>query len=314
MSSMADTGSVCAVIVHYRTPEQTVCAARAVAETAPAARIVVVDNASDDVIGQRLAAEVPRARVLTEQRNRGYGAACNRGARETEGEYLLFLNSDTAVAMDAVHALAAALEASPGAAAAGPRLVNPDGSLQFSIQRLPTPWRIFCESSGLAALCGGRGFLRGHTKTHEDHSRPHEVTALKGAALLVLRSAFEEIGGFDEDFFLYAEEADLFARFSARGYRILYEPRAEVAHLGGGSGGDALFAQLHAGLRLYVEKHHGRAAGRFTGVVLALGAAARWALALVTPGEAGRRRRLRYRAALLGPRRAKNQEGRDSPK
>jgi len=296
---MSGTGSVSAVIVHYRTPEQTVCAARAVAETAPAAAVLVVDNASRDVIGQRLAAEVPRALVLTEGRNRGYGAACNRGARESKGEYLLFLNSDTAVGSGAIQALAEVLAADPLAAAVGPRLVNADGSLQPSIQRLPTPWRIFCESSGLAALCGGRGFLRGHTRTREDHDHPHEVAALKGAALLVRRSAFEAAGGFDEDFFLYGEETDLIARFSARGWRILFEPRAEVAHLGGGSGGDALFGELHAGLVLYVEKRHGRAAGRFCSAVLALGAAARWLAALVTPGELGRRRRLRYRAALL---------------
>jgi hypothetical protein len=303
MSSPAGSGagaeSVSAVIVHYRTPEQTVCAARAVVETAPGAEVVVVDNASGDVIGRRLAVEVPSARVVTEQKNRGYGAACNRGARETRREFLLFLNSDTAVARGAVEALTAALEASPAAAAAGPRLVNPDGSPQPSIQRLPTPWRVFCESSGLAALSGGRGFLRGHTKTREDHDRPQGVEALKGAALLVRRSAFEEVGGFDEDFFLYGEETDLLARFSARGWRTLYEPRAEIAHLGGGSGGDALFGQVHAGLRLYVEKHHGKAAGLFCADVLAMGAAVRWLAALVTPGESGRRRRLRYRAALL---------------
>jgi len=296
---VADTGSVAAVIVHYRTPEQTVCAARSVAEMAPGARITVVDNASGDVIGERLAAEAPRARVLTERENRGYGAACNLGARETPGEYLLFLNSDTAVAKGAVQALAAALQADPRAGAVGPQLVNPDGSLQASIQRLPTPWRIFCESSGLAALAGGRGIFRGHTRTREDHARPQEVSALKGAALCVRRSAFEEVGGFDETFFLYAEETDLLARLSSRGYRILYEPRAEVAHLQGGSGGDALFGQLHAGLRHYVRKHHGRTAARLSGLVLALGAAARWLLALGTPGESGRRRRLRYRAALL---------------
>ncbi len=291
---------VSAVIVHYRTPGETVRAAKAVAETAPGAAIVVVDNASGDAVGERLASEVPKARLVAEVENLGYGAACNRGARETAGDYLLFLNSDAAVAPGAVAALVAALDRDPEAAAAGPRLVNPDGSLQPSIQRLPTPWRIFCESSGLAALSGGRGVLRGHTKTREDHERAREVTALKGAALLLRRSAFEAVGGFDEAFFLYAEETDLLARLSARGHRILYEPGARVTHLGGGSGGDALFGRVHAGLTRYVEKHHGRAAARLAATCLWLGAAARYAIALITPGESGRRRRLRYRAALRG--------------
>ena len=116
---------------------------------------------------------------------------------------------------------------------------------------------------------------------------------------MVRRSAFEAAGGLDEDFFLYGEETDLLARFSARGWKILYEPSAEVAHLGGGSGGEALFGEVHSGLVLYVKKHHGRTAARFCSAVLAMGAAARWLAALVTPGESGRRRRLRYRAALL---------------
>ena len=128
------------------------------------------------------------------------------------------------------------------------------------------------------------------------------MPTLRGAALLFRRSDFEEVGGFDESFFLYAEETDLLVRLAARGRDVLYVPEARVTHLGGGSGGDALFGELQAGLRHYVEKHHGRMAARAAGVFLFLGAAARWLLALITPGETGRRRRVRYRAALLrGP-------------
>ncbi len=287
-----------AVIVHYRTPDQTVASARAVVETAPGAEVAVVDNASGDAIAGRLAAEVPRARLCVEASNGGYGAGCNRGARETSRPYLLFLNSDALVGPGAVETLVGVLDADPAAAVAGPRLVNADGSLQPSIQRLPTPWRIFCESSGLASLARGRGFLRGHSKTREDHERRALVPALKGAALLMRRSAFEEVGGFDESFFLYAEETDLLARLSARGRGILYEPDARVMHRGGGSAGDALFGEVHRGLRHYVEKHHGRGAARAAGVFLFLGALERWLLALTTPGEEGRRRRFRYAAAL----------------
>ena len=289
---------VSAVIVHYRAPDHTVASARAVAQTAPGTEVVVVDNASGDAIGERLAAEVPQARLFIEAKNRGYGAGCNRGARETSRPLLLFLNSDAVVFPGAVRTLVAALDADPAAAAAGPRLVNPDGSLQHSIQRFPTPWRIFCESSGLASLSGGRGFLRGHTKTREDHERRGFVPTLRGAALLLRRSDFEGVGGFDETFFLYAEETDLLLRLAARGRGLLYVPEARVTHVGGGSAGDALFGELHAGLRHYVEKHHGRVAARAAGVFLFLGAAARWLLASITPGETGRRRRLRYRAAL----------------
>jgi GT2 family glycosyltransferase len=294
---MADNDSIPAIIVHFRTPEETLRTVKSVAQTSACA-IIVVDNGSHDGIAGRLAAEVAKARVIELPENRGYGAACNGGAAETSGAYLLFLNSDAFVQPGAVPALAAALERNPRAAVVGPRLLHSDGTLQRSIGRLPTPWRIFCESSGLAALTGGHGVFRGHTKTREDHERAQEVESLMGAALLVRRSAFEQVGGFDEGFFFYAEESDLFTRLREAGWRILYEPSASVVHLGGASGGDALFGQLHGSLRRYVRKHQGPLAAKFAGAVLWLGAAVRYLLALLTPGAAGRRRRLRYRAAL----------------
>jgi N-acetylglucosaminyl-diphospho-decaprenol L-rhamnosyltransferase len=297
-------GRVSAVIVHYKTPAETVAAARAVADTAPEAEIVVVDNASGDSIGSRLAADVPAARLVVETGNRGYGAACNRGARETSRPLLLLLNSDAWVTAGAVESLVAALDGDPGAAAVGPRLENRDGSLQPSIQRLPTLRRIFFESSGLAHLTGGRGPFRGHSATREDHSLARPVESLRGAALLVRRDAFEKAGGFDETFFLYGEETDLVARWRRMGWRVLFEPTARVVHGGGASGGDALFGQLHRGLVQHVARHQGAAAARLARVVLRAGAAARYAVSLVTPGERGRTRRQRYRAAIAGARRA----------
>ena len=293
-----DSEDVSAIIVHFRTPEETARSARAVAATVPGAEILVVDNASGDGISGLLAREAPAARVLLESRNRGYGAACNRGAREARGDWLLFLNSDAYVAAGCAEALVGALERDPRAALAGPRLLDEAGRPQPSIQRLPEPWRIFCESSGLAALAGGRGIFSGHTRSRQDHSAARPVEALMGAALMARRTAFEQVGGFDERFFLYAEESDLIKRLRAAGNRVLFVPEATAVHAGGASGGDALFGQLHDSLALYAEKHHGPAAAVFTRVVLRAGAAARYAAALLTPGETGRRRRNRYRSAL----------------
>ena len=122
--------------------------------------------------------------------------------------------------------------------------------------------------------------------------------------MLVRRSAFEHVGGFDESFFLYAEESDFATRLRQAGWRILFEPAAEVVHRGGASGGDALFGQLHEGLTQYVARHQGPTAARFARFVLKAGAAARYAISLVMPGERGRTRRARYRAALAGARRS----------
>ena len=289
---------VTAVIVHYRTPAETARAVRSLNTTAPEVEVVVVDNASGDAIGERLRADGLKARVVEEPVNRGYGAGCNRGAKESRRPLLLFLNSDTEALPGAVDALVAALGADPHAAAVGPRLVNKDGSLQKSILRRPTPWRIFCESSGLASLSGGRGPLRGHWKAAHDYARGQAVESLAGAALLLRRGAFEEVGGFDEQYFLYAEEADLFTRLDRIRYRILFTPDAEVMHVGGASTGGLRLEELYAGLQRYVEKFHGRAAGRFAAAVLSAGTLARYVVALAAAGPAARNRRGRYRAAL----------------
>ncbi len=289
---------VSAVIVHYKTPEDTVRAALAVAETAPAAEVVVVDNASGDGVAEELERRIPGARLIRESVNRGYGAGCNRGARGSSRPFLLFLNSDARVLPGAVEALERALEEDPAAAAAGPRLLDAEARPQTSIRLLPTPWRIFCESSGLAFLAGGREPFGGHTATRQDHRLAGPVEALMGAALLVRRADFEAAGGFDESFFLYAEETDLMRRFRDAGRRVLFVPDAEVVHAGGRSGGDRLFGQLHASLVRYVRKHHGGARAGVAAIVLDAGAAGRYAAALLTPGERGRARRLRYRSAL----------------
>ena len=117
-----------------------------------------------------------------------------------------------------------------------------------------------------------------------------------------MRSDFERAGGFDEAFFLYAEETDLLARWRGFGREIVFEPRAEVVHEGGASAGDRLFGELHVSLVRYAAKHHGKAAAAAARASLSAGAALRYAIALLTPGERGRARRARYRAALSGAR------------
>ena len=292
-------GRVSAVVVHYRTLPDTIAAIRSLAANAPQTKVVVVDNASGDSVSSALATEAPAAKVLVASENVGYGGGCNRGARETDRALLLFLNSDAMVLPGAIEALVRAMDRDSRAAVVGPRLENPDGTLQRSILRLPRLSRIFFESSGLAYVT--RGLLRGHSATREDHARAQEVECVKGAALLVRRTAFEEVGGFYQRFFLYAEESDLCTRLRERGWRILFEPDARVVHRGGASGGDVLFGQLNDSLARYVTRHQGKLAGILARGVLSAGAAARYAISFATPGQRGRLRRLRYRAALAGP-------------
>jgi GT2 family glycosyltransferase len=281
-----------------------VLAERAVAalrREAPGVNAVVVDNGTDG-----LPPDAPEGfRLVSPGRNLGYGAACNLGAREGSRPFLLFLNNDAEVLPGAVEALVAALERNPSAAAAGPRLLGPDGRFVRSIHRAPTPRRVLFEALFLPRLFPGVPFFHGHHTAFVSHRRARDVETLSGAAVLVRRSAFEAVGGFDEDFFFYAEESDLFLRLRARGWRVVFEPAARVVHHGGVS--SALLAwteldrRLDDGLTRYARRHHGARGAAATAFARRLGRGLRAALARVTPGEAGRRRRARYAGTLPPP-------------
>ena len=252
------------------------------------AEVVVLDNASEDGSAEAVRERFPEVRLIAQAHRAGFGANHNTVIRATTSRYVYVLNEDTTSEDWALDRLAAHLDANPRVAALGPRLVYPDGRLQDSAWRFPTP---AVAALGLATL--GRAAV-----TQSGGMATRDVDWARGAALLVRREALEDVGGFDEAFFLYAEETDLMTRWRRRRWSLLYEPRAEVVHEGGRSGGDALFGQLHASLVRYALKHHGRAAARFSGAVLDAGAALRYAAALVTPGARGRSRRRRYRSAM----------------
>ncbi len=290
-----------AVIVHFGPRAATERALRALAETAPEAAVTIVDNAGD-LEREELAAGV---RLLSPGRNLGYGAACNLAAKGATADFLLFLNNDVELLPGALLALEAAL-ASPGAAAAVPRLLDSAGRPVPSIFRPPVPRRVLFEALFLPRLLPGIPFFHGHHTVRTPHASPRDVETASGAAILVRRSAFERIGGFDADFFFYAEESDLFARLRRAGGRVLFEPAARAVHHGGLASATVpqaeLDRRLHAGLRLYARKHHGERGERATARALRLGARLRLWLAHLQPGNRGRERRRRYADILRLPR------------
>ncbi len=222
------------------------------------AEIIVADNGSEDGTVEWLGRHAPDVRVLAFPENLGFAAAANRAAQQARGEYLWFLNPDTAVERGAVAVLLAELAGRPEIGAAGPQLLTPDGGpYPLSARRFPTLWTEFLEKVGLAALSFSRLAVLPGDETAE-------VPAVSGAALCVRRRAWDEVGGFDERYFLYAEDVDLCRALHAAGWRIYYVGRARVHHYGAVS--SALCpeeAGIHALVSLlrYFCKHHGRLAG-----------------------------------------------------
>jgi GT2 family glycosyltransferase len=222
--------------------------------------VVVVDSASSDGSGELVRERCPSVRVIELAENRGFGAAMNAGVEATDGDYLLLLNADAWAKEGAVAELVGCAERDPQAGIVGPRLSNPDGTLQRSVRGYPTPWRLVTEYFFLRWLAPRSRLLNSFYGAGFDHRSTVSAEFLVGAALLVRRSAFDEVGGFDPDFFMFNEEVDLSYRMKRAGRRILFFPAAEFVHLGGASTTpvwDRMYReQLRSHLR-FLTKHHG---------------------------------------------------------
>jgi N-acetylglucosaminyl-diphospho-decaprenol L-rhamnosyltransferase len=197
----------------------------------------------------------------------------------------------------ALELLREALDAAPEPGAVGPRLLEPDGSLQPSAHELPTVGALFAEALFLdrLPLVGDR--LGYHARGY-DYREPRTVGWLTGAALLVRGSAWQACGGFDPDFFFFVEEVDLQRRLHALGWSVVIEPRAAVVHHGGKQPLEPeVFLHSHEGFARYFAKHDGPLHSRLARAALCLAALTRalaWAVVpLVRPAAAGEARRWR---------------------
>ena len=217
---------------------------------------ILVDDGSTDGTLEVARERFPEARVV-EQENRGLGAGWNAGMRAASGRYLLILNADAWVVGDAVERLVAFAEARPRAGLVGPRLRNPDGSLQRSVRGFPTPWRLATEYFFLRKLAPRSRALNAFYAGGFAHDEAREVDWVMGACMLVRREAVDEAGALDEDFFLFAEETDWCYRLRTAGWQVWFCPDAEVVHVGGASHGGRLFAENLRGHLRFLAKHRG---------------------------------------------------------
>jgi O-antigen biosynthesis protein len=188
--------------------------------TEPRYELILVDNGSTDSTGSVLQ-RVDNATLLFNERNLGFGAASNQGAREGRARNVLFLNQDVFVHGGWLMPLLERLDSDERTGAAGPMLLNRDGSLQCA--------GAMVFRSGSTACFG-----EGDDPERSEYQAPRDVDYLAGACLLVRRRTFEEVGGFDPVYGLaYFEDAELGLALSARGYRSMYEPRSRVTHVRG---------------------------------------------------------------------------------
>ena len=248
---------------------------------------IVVENGSTDGTVAFVSEHFPEA-LLIEQENRGMGAGNNAGMRAAKGRYAFLLNADAWVEGEGLEALVAVADAHPRAAVVAPRLRNPDGTLQRSVRGAPTLWRLATEYLFLRKLAPRSRALNSFYGAGFAYDREAEVESLYGPALLVRRSAADEVGLFDESFFMFSEETDWLYRFREAGWKVLFTPRAEVVHVGGASHGGALYVENLRGILRFLAKHRGSREAERARRLLRFSLALR---AAVFRGERGRRYR-----------------------
>jgi GT2 family glycosyltransferase len=218
--------------------------------------VVVVDHGSTDGTLGLVRERFPDARVI-EQGNDGYGAGLNAGFRASSPRYWLVLNSDAWVVDGAVDRLVAFADAHSDAAVVAPRLRNPDGTLQRSVRGFPTLWRLATEYFFLRKLAPRSHALNAFYAGDFDHGTARAVEWVMGSCFLVRRSAVDQVGLLDEDFFLFSEETDWFYRFREAGWSVWFTPDAEAVHVGGATHGGQMFVENVRGHVRWFAKHRG---------------------------------------------------------
>jgi hypothetical protein len=250
-------------VVTYNTRDLTVAALHRLVNASDGCRLrlLVRDNASSDGTADAVAAHFPEAEVDAGAENLGFAAGVNTLLARSTAPWFLALNSDAWPEPGAVRRLVSAAEAFPFAAAVAPRLERPDGTLEHSTYPFPSLEVAAVTAVGLYRRIGRRRAETLALVGSWMHDRPRSVDWAVGAALLFRREALEDIGGFDEQFFMYVEDLEWAWRAHHHGWEIRFEPTAVVRHVGNASGAAAYGRRrtstyLQNTYRFY-RRHHG---------------------------------------------------------
>ncbi len=198
--------------------------------------LIVVDNASTDESAAMVRERFPGTRLIANSENMGFARASNQGFARAHGRYVLFLNPDVVIHRDTLRTMVGFMDDHPKVGAAGCKLLLPDGQMELACRRsFPTPGVAFYKIVGLANLFPHNRRFGAYNLTHLDPNQEHEADALSGSFMMVRHDTLEQVGSWDERYFMYGEDLDLCYRIKRAGWKVWYVPTTEVVHFHGES-------------------------------------------------------------------------------
>ena len=269
------TVDVSIIIVHTFEKNLVRQTLRSIGRAAPAIsyEIIIVDNNPSFGMKKILDRQFPSVRYLTLEKNVGFGAAMNVGIGAAKGKYILIFNPDIIVGAGSLEALCVFMDTHPSVGIVGPKLLNPDGTLQYSCYRIPTIFTPAYRRTFLQNFSFGKREIESYLMINDSHNETMDVDSLIGAALFSRRQTLERIGFFDERFFMYYEDNDLCRRVWEAGESVVYLPEAKMVHFHRRASADGTFfqqilsrftwIQIASALK-YFWKYRGKSSPRLT--------------------------------------------------
>ena len=227
-------------------------------ESPPALEVIVADNASSDDSVRMVREQFPEVELIENDENLGFAKATNQTLSAAEGRYLMMLNPDTVLEEESLRKLVAVADDHPEAGIVAPKLVYPDGCLQYSCRRFPTISAAVFRNTILGRLFPRARSAAEYVMADWDHESEREVDWVSGACMMIRREAFEEVGRLDEEFVWGSEDVDYCLRMHRGGWKVLFTPVTQVVHAVGRSTDQAVvptIVRTHRGMYLLYSKH-----------------------------------------------------------
>jgi GT2 family glycosyltransferase len=222
--------------------------------------VIVVDNASTDGTPDAIRETYPEVKLIQNSENLGFAKANNIGMAKATSDILCLVNSDVVVRPGCLENMVEFMRANPSVGVLGPKMLSPTGGVGQSVNKFPTVWNYFCFALGLHFLMPNSKVFGGYILAAYPYNKTEDVEVLTGWFWMIPRAALEQVGGLDEQFFMYGEDLDWCYRFHQSGWRLVFFAEAEALHYGAASSGQApsrFYVEMIKANLQYFRKHHG---------------------------------------------------------